>query len=647
MSQDIPSSQSGQPGPSFSSTHIARPSELVSKAAGDRGGQDPPSAPKKSGGGFVGRQLRRLKLRHMLFVLLLLPGILPLLFSSLHLLRRNQEIVKSQQQEILANTAQNFVGQLSDDLARRRVALQEFGHAILASPGSADVLERVNEPWVAQELQRFSTDQGPFLALYAFAESRQGIGGSQGTFNAQVDHALVEAFDTALRLGRPAYTFAMLAAGDQPAVAVAVPIQKSAEGEDESSETLVMQALLPLDFGRPGSNESFELEEFFMVDADGKLLWSADGSPDIERALLESQMVSDFARGMTFSVTQEYPLVVRGKTQATLARIVPVQEAGWGVVAHKPAAQAFELVRQMVFDVILWSITAVVLAAFIAAMATRWFSRPIQRLAETSHEIAAGKFDRRVPVEGLVTAEIADMATDFNRMSEYVEKYIEQLRRAAEANRSLFISSIRAFAAAIDAKDPYTRGHSERVAAYSRSIARYLGLPKDNQEKVWIAAVLHDVGKIGVQDSVLQKHGVLTPDEFEQMKLHPVIGADIVEPISALKDMIPGIRWHHEAWNGTGYPDRLKGEQTPLMARIIGVADTFDAITTNRPYQTASSPEYAIETIKKLTGTKFDAKVVTAFLLAWEAGHIQLDRQRAERSSRSLHTPETSHAVAG
>lgn len=650
----MPSSPSEPPGPSFSSTRIARPSEVVPTPD-----SEDPSPPESGSSGVVGRQLRRLKLRHMLFVLLLLPGILPLLFSSMHLLRRNQEIVKSQQQEILANTAQNFVGQLSDDLARRRVALEEFGHAILAPPGTTSVLQRVGESWVEAELQRFSRDQGPFLALYAFAENRQGIGGSQRGFNAQVDHALVEAFDTALRLGRPSYTFAMLEAGHQPAVAVAVPIQKvapaAAQPSEATSETppappseiLVMQALLPLDFGRPGSDESFELEDFFLVDEDGKLLWSAGGSTDIERALLDSQMIQDFARGMTFSVTQEYPLEVRGKTQATLARIVPVQEAGWGVVAHKPAAQAFELVRQMVFDVILWSITAVALAAFIAAMATRWFSRPIQRLAETSHEIAAGKFDRRVPVEGLVTAEIADMATDFNRMSEYVEKYIEQLRRAAEANRSLFISSIRAFAAAIDAKDPYTRGHSERVAAYSRSIARYLGLPKDMQEKVWIAAVLHDVGKIGVQDSVLQKHGVLTPEEFEQMKLHPVIGADIVEPISALKDMIPGIRWHHEAWNGTGYPDRLKGEQTPLMARVIGVADTFDAITTNRPYQTASSPEYAIETIKKLTGTKFDAKVVTAFLLAWEAGHIQLDRQRAERSSRSLHTPETSHAVAG
>ena len=130
------------------------------------------------------------------------------------------------------------------------------------------------------------------------------------------------------------------------------------------------------------------------------------------------------------------------------------------------------------------------------------------------------------------------------------------------------------------------------------------------------------------------------------MKLHPVIGADIVEPISALREMLPGIRWHHEAWNGTGYPDKLQGENIPLMARIIGVADTFDAITTNRPYQTASSPEYATETIKKLTGTKFDAKVVTAFLLAWEAGHIKLDREKAEQTSARLSSQASPPQVA-
>jgi putative nucleotidyltransferase with HDIG domain len=192
---------------------------------------------------------------------------------------------------------------------------------------------------------------------------------------------------------------------------------------------------------------------------------------------------------------------------------------------------------------------------------------------------------------------------------------------------------MRAFVAAIDAKDPYTRGHSERVAAFSRTIARYLQLPEEVQHKVWISGLLHDVGKIGVEDQVLLKEGKLTAEEFEKMKMHTVIGAEIMTPIEQLKEMVPGIRSHHEAWNGRGYPDGLKGEQIPLYGRIIGVADTFDAITTNRPYQQAYSLDYAVETIKKLTGSRFDAKIVTAFLRAFEAGEI---RPRPSRSDSQV-----------
>jgi len=299
------------------------------------------------------------------------------------------------------------------------------------------------------------------------------------------------------------------------------------------------------------------------------------------------------------------------------------------------------MVRRTVYS----SIVLVVLALVVALFAARWLSQPIQQLVQASHDIAAGNFDRRVKTQGLAF-EIADLAEDFNRMSDTVESYVDQLRRAAEANRELFISTIRAFAATIDAKDPYTRGHSERVAAYSRSIARYLGLPKDVQEKVWISAVLHDVGKIGIEDRILKKVGVLTPEEFEQMKLHPVIGADIVEPISALREMIPGIRWHHEAWNGTGYPDNLKDEQIPLMARVIGVADTFDAITTTRPYQNAYSTDYAIQTIKKLTGKRFDPKIVKAFLLAYEAGNIKVDKQEADNVTSKIQITTPEHVPA-
>jgi HD-GYP domain-containing protein (c-di-GMP phosphodiesterase class II) len=167
------------------------------------------------------------------------------------------------------------------------------------------------------------------------------------------------------------------------------------------------------------------------------------------------------------------------------------------------------------------------------------------------------------------------------------------------------------------------------VAAYSRTIAKTLGQAEEFQQRIWIAGVLHDVGKIGIEDSILKKGGVLTADEYEQMKLHPVIGEDILKPLEPLREMLPAIRWHHEAWNGRGYPDGLKGEQIPLIARIVAVADTFDAITTNRPYQKAYSHEYAVETITKLTGARFDAKVVTAFLRAFQQGLIKGEPREA------------------
>ena len=292
------------------------------------------------------------------------------------------------------------------------------------------------------------------------------------------------------------------------------------------------------------------------------------------------------------------------------------------MVVQKPVGAAFEFVRRMVWNTLIASGVLILLALVAAAFAANRISDPIQRLAATSHEIAEGNFGQRVEIVG-VGAEIAALARDFNRMSGHVQSHVEQLKRAAQVNRDLFISSIRAFAAAIDAKDPYTRGHSERVAAFSRTIARHLALKEEVLHRVWIGALLHDVGKIGIEDRILKKGGVLSAEEYEQMKLHPVIGAEILSPIEQLKEMLPSVRWHHEAWNGRGYPDGLKGEEIPLLARVVAVADCFDAITTSRPYQRAYAPAFAVETITKLAGSRFDAKVVTAFLKAFEAGEIQ------------------------
>jgi putative nucleotidyltransferase with HDIG domain len=179
-------------------------------------------------------------------------------------------------------------------------------------------------------------------------------------------------------------------------------------------------------------------------------------------------------------------------------------------------------------------------------------------------------------------------------------------------------------ATAIDEKDPYTRGHSGRVAKYSTLIGRELGLSPEELDKLRVAALLHDVGKIGVEDRVLKKPGALTPEEFDLMKQHTVKGANIMRPVSQLKEMLPGIELHHEHIDGRGYPYGLQGQQIPLMARIIGVADTLDAMTTNRPYQSAMDIEFALNRIKSLTGSKFDTVVVTALESAVNSGKLRL-----------------------
>ncbi|MEM8961304.1 MAG: HD domain-containing phosphohydrolase [Acidobacteriota bacterium] len=593
---------------------------------------------------------RRLRLRHLLFLLLLFTGIIPLLLSSFRLIEVNRSILRDQETVLLTSSAKVLAEDLSDDLARRNEQLRQLGHGLVARGAVSDVESLLRAEWLMPYMARFQEYNPELVVLNVL--SRDGVGvqiGSGRRLAAHVREALQASLGDAAREQSGLFRFVQLA--DQtPSAVVTVPVPVELLGDPDAAsvdggtptpatDQIIIQGLFPLQLeALPVRENDADTESLMLVDGNGDLLWGRGDRPEIEAALLEAGVATDVSRLM--SVTREYPLQIGTDEVSTLARLVGIDGTDWAVVAYKSTDVAFKEVERMAETTLVSSLILVLVAMIFALVAAEWLSQPFQRLAETTHEIAAGKLDRRVNPEGLAF-EMASLADDFNRMGDYVANYVEQLQQAAKQNRQLFISTIRAFAATIDAKDPYTRGHSERVASYSRSIARYLGLPKDVQERVWVSAVLHDIGKIGVEDRILKKGGVLTPDEFEQMKMHTIIGADIVTPIAELRDMIPGIRWHHEAWNGSGYPDGLKAEQIPLMARIIGVADTFDAITTNRPYQSAYDTDYALKTIKKLAGAKFDAKIVTAFLLAYEAGHIEHARKKADSSTseRPLATP--------
>jgi len=193
-----------------------------------------------------------------------------------------------------------------------------------------------------------------------------------------------------------------------------------------------------------------------------------------------------------------------------------------------------------------------------------------------------------------------------------------------EELKDAFYGTAQALAETIEKRDPYTGGHTKRVMNYSLAIGRMLGLNRIESENLKLSAILHDIGKIGVRDSVLLKEGMLEAEEREAMSMHPKIGSEILGHVKQLKDVIPGMRGHHEKYDGTGYPDGLKSSEIPLPARIISVADTFDAMTTNRPYRKALNADDAFNELKKYAGKQFDPSVIEAFLKAWREMEIVL-----------------------
>lgn len=203
------------------------------------------------------------------------------------------------------------------------------------------------------------------------------------------------------------------------------------------------------------------------------------------------------------------------------------------------------------------------------------------------------------------------------------DKVRERTKQLAEKHhelRTAYVQTIRALAEAVDAKDAYTRGHSERVGVYASKLAREMSFPKDFIERVYIAGLLHDVGKIGVPDHIITKPERLTDLEYEEIKRHPEIGARILEPVTFLAEVVPCVRHHHEWYDGSdhGYPARLCGDQIPLPSRVILVADTVEAMTSDRPYRKALSLEIVIRELHTYSGTQFDPAAVRAMLALFE-----------------------------
>ena len=366
----------------------------------------------------------------------------------------------------------------------------------------------------------------------------------------------------------------------------------------------------------------------YVVDSQGRLVAGASSEYATGQDMTNLEIVHNFVeqggKAQMVAATTEFTVGQERKSVAMLGTYSPVTNLNWAVVVQKRRDEAYSTVFEMQRNAWILALVTIVVSIGIGIIAARRITNPLEILTESSHAIARGDFSQRVQLKS--RTEIGELAQTFNFMSQELEHFVEDLKRAAAENRELFMNSIQMLAGAVDEKDPYTRGHSDRVTKYSVLIAKEMGMGEDFLEIVRVSAQLHDVGKIGIEDRILKKPGALTAEEFEIMKTHTTKGANILRPVAQLKDMIPGIELHHESLDGRGYPHALKGDEVPVLARIIAVADTFDALTTNRPYQQAHDCEDALRIIHSISGKRLDPAAVAALQAIYQRGEIRVPR---------------------
>jgi HD-GYP domain-containing protein (c-di-GMP phosphodiesterase class II) len=528
---------------------------------------------------------------------------------------------------------------LADDLSLHerslRMMLANLSAAIQVASGGDIGSKNIESPELRALLERFVSSSDEIAYATVLNSDAKGISAGRIAPDAFLQRELQHAFDAA-RDGR-AYNGQALQVEDirssHTVVLVSSPISYSGRFLGMIGAVVDLQFLI---------NRLQEVSNGglipYVVDSQGRLV--ASGTPQYVtgRDMKSLEIVRNFVEaGNKFAATKSFA-VNDGKTSVEmLGTYSPVTALNWAVIVQKPQREAYRGVYEMQRTARLLALLAILLSVGVSIFAARRITNPLQILTQSSRALARGDFSQRVHLWS--RTEIGELAETFNTMSEELERFVSDLQRAAEENRALFLGSIQMLAGAVDEKDPYTRGHSDRVTRYSMLIAKEMNLPANFMETLQISAQLHDVGKIGIEDRILKKPGALTAEEFEVMKTHTTKGANILRPVTQLSDTLPGIELHHEALDGRGYPYGLVGEQIPLLARVIAVADTFDALTTNRPYQTAHTPEEAFKIIQNLAGKRLDPEAVAALTAVYNRGEIRIQRLSIKRPVMAAAAP--------
>ncbi len=557
-----------------------------------------------------------------LTLLFLAIGVIPLAVSSFILIRNNREGLQTNLQENFFSISTSVSGRISTYIDNYRYQIREL------IPKASEFVRNLDAPSVRAEMPTFLKDLNMIKAA-VYAPSGRGPRAKRPEFDDRsVMNEEEKAFNIAIQgksfISDPYY----IAEDNSAVILIAEPLK------DASDNIIgVLSVIVSADpLFQILTDESVGAINVYVVDHAGKLILSPK-KQDMQqrRDLSKTAIVSDFIRTQgRVSTVRLYEEKQGNKTLEVLGSNSAVKDVGWGVIVQIERDVAFASVGQMIRSSVGLSILFALLAAVVGFLFARWITQPIQKLAQHALDVGRNQtFDKKIEMKA--SNEIQQLADTFNYMTDEVKQNILGLQAAARENKELFMSSIRMLAAAIDAKDPYTRGHSERVKDYTMVIGRSLGFSAAELERLEIAALLHDVGKIGIDDRILRKPTNLTPDEFEIMKTHPDKGAAILAQIEQLRDIIPGMRAHHENYDGSGYPQGLKGEDIPLFGRVITVADTFDAMTTDRPYQKAFTLEFALNRIRTMATIKYDPKIVDAFGRACEEGKVALHKPSRPR----------------
>jgi putative nucleotidyltransferase with HDIG domain len=558
-------------------------------------------------------------LLYPLTAVLLVLAVVPVGLLGWASVTSNREQIATREKQYLTRQAESLARTLELEILKHTGPIETLARNLsfgsgrpLTSDEATAALDRVMRPDPEIALLRFmdSAGRGVSAQNRELPEAALDAPAWDEAFRANMQHGVSRS--TLIRFG-----------GATPWLAVSLPIANDSGRVVGALQGLVALTGIAHRVGGEGTRGAV----IDVVDDLGQVVFSSD-QERVGRSGAQHPLVAQFLSAPRAPVrpTQVYSDPLRGEHDQMLGSLWPVEDARfavvprWAVVTARPVELAFAPVHEMARRTALHVALTACVAMLVGIVLARRITSPLRHLTELTTAVARGDFTRRVPVES--QNEVGQLAGNFNAMAGEIGRYVSSLHDALQENQALLVESIRALAAAIDAKSPYTHGHSERVCQYAVAIARHIGVHGEELKRIEIAALLHDVGKIGIEDAILQKPDILTDDEFAQMRAHTVKGATIVGSIKRLEDILPGIRSHHENWDGGGYPDGLAGAAIPLLARIIAAADAFDAMTTQRPYQNAMSLDAVCARMRQLAGRRLDPAVVDAFFSALAAGDL-------------------------